>query len=140
MTDPRLELGDPTTSAQRLFELAQSNPELGPQIAAHPNAYPGLRDWIAQYAAPAAASAESSTAEALDTLRGQIDALDLAITRLVAERTRLSRRAQQIRISAGGTRVELGRERVIMQSYRAALGADGQNLAEAVLRVGRGQR
>lgn len=56
MTDPRLELGDPTTSAQRLFELAQSNPELGPQIAAHPNAYPGLRDWIAQYAAPAAAS------------------------------------------------------------------------------------
>lgn len=48
MTDPRLELGDPATSAQRLFELAQSNPELGPQIAAHPNAYPGLREWLAQ--------------------------------------------------------------------------------------------
>jgi chorismate mutase len=85
-------------------------------------------------------TAEAAADEALDTLRGQIDALDVAITRLVAERTRLSRRAQQIRISAGGTRVELRRERVIMEHYRSSLGSDGQNLAEAVLRVGRGLR
>lgn len=58
MTDPRQELLDPSTSAQRLFELAQSNPELGPQIAAHPNSYAGLRDWIAQHAAPAAQPAQ----------------------------------------------------------------------------------
>lgn len=91
-------------------------------------------------ATSASTASETSTEEALDTLRGQIDALDLAITRLVAERTQLSRRAQQIRISAGGTRVELSRERVIMDRYRTALGVDGPNLADAVLRVGRGQR
>jgi chorismate mutase len=105
-------------------------------------------------AEPAADSADSRSAEPdvtaepqvsaverdLATLRGQIDALDAAITRLVAERTQLSRRAQQLRISAGGTRVELGRERVIREHYRATLGIDGPNLAEAVLRVGRGHR
>ena len=91
---------------------------------------------------PAAEAAEHavSVEETLATLRGQIDALDVAIARLVAERTQLSRRAQQLRISVGGTRVELSRERVIMQRYRNALGIDGPNLAEAVLRVGRGQR
>lgn len=52
MSDARAELTDPNTSAQRLFELAQSNPELGTLIAAHPNAYPALQEWIAQYAAP----------------------------------------------------------------------------------------
>jgi chorismate mutase len=92
-------------------------------------------------ARPASGSAPAdATADLLDTLRGQIDALDVAITRLVAERTQLSRRAQQARISVGGTRVELGRERVIMDHYRSALGAEGPNLAEAVLRVGRGHR
>ncbi len=87
-----------------------------------------------------APASTDATADLLETLRGQIDALDVAITRLVAERTQLSRRAQQARISAGGTRVELGRERVIMDHYRAALGSEGPNLAEAVLRVGRGHR
>jgi chorismate mutase len=88
----------------------------------------------------AAAASASSTSETIDTLRGQIDALDVAITRLVAERTQLSRRVQQARISAGGARVELGRERVIMDHYRSVLGNEGPNLAEAILRVGRGAR
>jgi chorismate mutase len=77
---------------------------------------------------------------AIDTLRGQIDALDTAISRLVAERAHLSRRIQSARINAGGTRVELGRERAILDHYRGALGADGASLAEAVLRVCRGAR
>ena len=47
-----------------------------------------------------APSAQAAT-EAIEVLRGQIDALDVAITRLVAERTQLSRRVQQARISAG---------------------------------------
>jgi chorismate mutase len=91
----------------------------------------------------ATAAGESTVddhAAAIPALRGQIDALDSAITRLVAERARLSRRVQAARMNAGGTRVELGRERVILDTYRTALGADGALLADAVLRVCRGVR
>jgi chorismate mutase len=80
------------------------------------------------------------TPTAIPMLRGQIDALDTAITRLVAERARLSRRIQTARMNAGGTRVELGRERVVLDTYRNTLGADGLQLGDAVLRVCRGAR
>ncbi|MGH8961548.1 MAG: chorismate mutase [Jatrophihabitantaceae bacterium] len=73
-------------------------------------------------------------------LRGQIDALDEAIVNLVNERARLSRRIQTARMNGGGTRVELGRERVILDAYRSALGRDGAHLADAVLQVCRGER
>lgn len=75
---------------------------------------------------------------AVQTLRGQIDALDTAIVRLVAERAQLSRRVQTARLNAGGTRVELGRERSIVQHYRSCLGGAGSGLADAILRVCRG--
>ncbi len=78
--------------------------------------------------------------DVIPALRGQIDALDEAITRLVAERARLSRRIQIARMNAGGTRVELGRERVIIDTYRTTLGPDGVQLGDAVLRVCRGVR
>lgn len=39
-------VSDPTTSPSELAELAQSHPELRSAIAAHPNAYPALREWI----------------------------------------------------------------------------------------------
>ena len=80
------------------------------------------------------------TAEAIPVLRTQIDALDDAIVRLVVERARLSARVQTARMNAGGTRVELGRERVILDAYRAALGPHGPSLAEAILQVCRGSR
>jgi chorismate mutase len=86
---------------------------------------------------PTKDSAEDST---ISTLRLQIDAVDEALIRLVAERARLSKRIQAARISAGGTRVELGRERVILDAYRSQLGPDGSQLADAVLRVCRGAR
>ncbi len=76
----------------------------------------------------------------IGTMRGQIDALDTAITRLVAERAQLSRRIQTARMGAGGTRVELGRERAILDRYRRTLGTEGAALADAVLRVCRGAR
>jgi chorismate mutase len=79
-------------------------------------------------------------ADVVATLRGQIDALDAAIVRLVAERARLSARIQTARMNAGGTRVELGRERVILDTYRRGLGPQGPNLADAVLQVCRGLR
>jgi chorismate mutase len=87
-----------------------------------------------------AAANPPDAAEAIPVLRGQIDALDAAIVRLVAERAKLSHRIQAARMSAGGTRVELGRERVILETYRAALGTHGPALADSVLQVCRGSR
>ena len=93
---------------------------------------------------PEAAQATNGTApddaDSIPLLRAQIDALDEAITRLVAERAQLSARTQRARMSSGGTRVELGRERVIMDTYRSALGPNGPALADAVLQVCRGRR
>jgi chorismate mutase len=76
----------------------------------------------------------------IDTLRGQIDALDTAIARLIAERVQLSRRIQTARLNAGGTRIELGRERAIIDHYRSSLGTEGASVGEAVLRASRGVR
>jgi chorismate mutase len=84
--------------------------------------------------------AAPEAASMIPVLRGQIDALDEAITRLVAERARLSGRIQAARMSVGGTRVELGRERVILETYRSALGPNGSALADSVLQVCRGRR
>ena len=79
-------------------------------------------------------------ADVIPVLRTQIDSLDEAIVRLVAERAKLSARVQRARMNAGGTRVQLGRERQIMDAYRAALGPEGPEVADAILRVCRGSR
>jgi chorismate mutase len=86
------------------------------------------------------AAEQTEAAQAIPVLRAQIDALDEAIVRLVAERAKLSNRIQTARMSAGGTRVELGRERVILETYRSALGSHGPALADSVLQVCRGAR
>lgn len=41
-----VDLSDPSISAHRLQELAQSHPEQWDEILDHPNVYPGLADWI----------------------------------------------------------------------------------------------
>ena len=71
-------------------------------------------------------------------LRNQIAAIDAGIARLVAERTRLSHRVQAARIASGGVRIELNRERLVLDGYRDALGDDGVALGTAVLRICRG--
>jgi chorismate mutase len=78
-------------------------------------------------------AADTTGADNITTLRGQIDALDAAIVNLVAERARLSSRIQTARL-------ELGRERVILDAYRQGLGPQGPNLADAILQVCRGTR
>jgi len=80
------------------------------------------------------------SAETIPMLREQIDALDAALIALVSERIRVSRRIQTARMNAGGTRVELGRERTVLATYRDGLGTTGPTLAEAVLQVCRGAR
>lgn len=42
-----IEVQDPTTPASRLQAIAAGRPDLHPQIAAHPQAYPELVAWIA---------------------------------------------------------------------------------------------
>ena len=79
-------------------------------------------------------------AEAIPVLRERIDELDIQIARLVQSRAEVSRRIQAARIHGGGTRIELGRERIVLQGYREVLGADGALLGDAVLRVCRGAR
>jgi chorismate mutase len=76
----------------------------------------------------------------IETLRARIDDLDEAITRLVSQRAEVSAQIQAARVRAGGTRMELGRERVVLDHYRRELGARGPALGEAVLRVCRGER
>jgi chorismate mutase len=83
-------------------------------------------------------AADATTLDLIPLLRTQIDAIDAGIARLVAERARLSARIQAERIAAGGVRVELGRERLVLDGYRDTLGEDGIPLATAVLRLCRG--
>ncbi len=80
----------------------------------------------------------ATEAELIPLLRTQIDAIDAGIARLVAERARMSARIQSARIAAGGVRVELGRERSVLEGYRDSLGEDGVPLGSAVLRLCRG--
>jgi chorismate mutase len=76
----------------------------------------------------------------IDTLRGQIDQLDQAIIDLVRERAAVSAKVQAARIAAGGTRLELGRERLILDHFRRDLGRRGPALADVLLRICRGER
>ena len=50
MIDPLTELANPSTAPERLAQLAAERPDLAAQISAHPNAYPELQAWLAQYA------------------------------------------------------------------------------------------
>jgi chorismate mutase len=85
-------------------------------------------------------STEEPAAQTVDPLRRQIDALDTAIAQLIAERAQLSHRVQAARLTAGGTRVVLSRERAVREHYRTALGGVGGAVAEAVLRACRDSR
>jgi chorismate mutase len=87
---------------------------------------------------PATDVRTGNEADVIPLLRTQIDALDAGIANLIAERSRLSHRIQAARIAAGGVRIELGRERRILEGYRGALGEDGVTLASAILRLCRG--
>ena len=71
-------------------------------------------------------------------LRARIDDLDRSVVHHIQERRELSRRIQQARVAAGGVRIELSREREVLDRYAHTLGRDGTALATAVLRSCRG--
>jgi chorismate mutase len=81
---------------------------------------------------------DDSEALSIPLLRDRIDEIDNTIIQLWQERAELSARVGRARLAAGGTRLVLARERVIVERFRSALGADGTALALLILRSGRG--
>jgi chorismate mutase len=75
--------------------------------------------------------------EQIAELRQEIDWLDGEILRLVKRRTELSKTIGAVRLANGGTRLVLNRENDILAKYRE-LGKEGQQLAMALLSLGRG--
>lgn len=74
----------------------------------------------------------------ISQLRRRIDEIDATLISLWQERAAISRQVGATRMAAGGTRLVLSREREILDRFRAALGADGTQLALLILRAGRG--
>ena len=75
----------------------------------------------------------------VDDGRARLDELDAQLIELVEQRRHLSRRVQQLRIDAGGSRVEHSRENAILRRYSEALGDGGVEIALAVLDLCRGR-
>lgn len=71
-------------------------------------------------------------------IRQRIDEIDGTLIDLWQERARLSRQVGATRMASGGTRLVLSREQEILERFRAALGADGTQVALLLLRAGRG--
>jgi chorismate mutase len=81
---------------------------------------------------------ELLAADEIRAMRERIDEIDQAIIDLWLERARLSQQVGKTRMASGGTRLVLSREREIVERFRAALGADGTQVALMILRAGRG--
>ncbi|HET6533052.1 MAG TPA: chorismate mutase [Actinoplanes sp.] len=81
---------------------------------------------------------ENLAADEIRAMRERIDEIDQAIIDLWLERARLSQQVGKTRMASGGTRLVLSREREIVERFRAALGADGTQVALLLLRAGRG--
>ena len=80
------------------------------------------------------------TVSTVDEGRRALDAIDEQLLALLAHRRLVSKRVQQLRVDAGGSRVEHSRENAILHRYSAALGDGGAELALAVLDHCRGRR
>ena len=77
-------------------------------------------------------------AHEIRAMRERIDEIDQAIIDLWLERARLSQQVGRTRMASGGTRLVLSREQEIFERFRSALGADGIQVAQMILRAGRG--
>jgi chorismate mutase len=72
--------------------------------------------------------------------RALIDDIDDRLLALLAERRAVSTQIQQLRVEAGGSRVEHTRENAVIRRWAEALGDSGAELALAVLAHCRGRR
>ena len=82
--------------------------------------------------------AEQTPDAKISQLRHRLDEIDATIIDLWLERAAISKEVGATRVAAGGTRLVLSREQEILDRFRAALGADGAQLAMLILRAGRG--
>lgn len=73
------------------------------------------------------------------TQRIEIDQLDATIADLLKRRAFVSGQVQRARVRLGGARVDLGREREVIDTYIAKLGARGSDIADTVLTYCRGE-
>lgn len=80
----------------------------------------------------------TAPSEDIEALRLEIDQIDSEILRLVKRRTEVSRRIGAARMAAGGTRIAYNREMAVLARF-GELGAEGRELALALLRLGRGR-
>jgi chorismate mutase len=87
-----------------------------------------------------AAQLDAADIATIEDGRAVLDALDDQLLDLLARRRTASTRVQQLRVDAGGSRVEHSRENAILRRYSEALGDSGADLALAVLAHCRGRR
>jgi chorismate mutase len=93
---------------------------------------------LVDHAGTSTGTAAPEAAQRIGAIRERIDEIDSELIALWQERAVLSREVGATRVASGGTRLVLSREREILDRFRAALGADGTQLALLVLRAGRG--
>jgi chorismate mutase len=92
---------------------------------------------ISQAASTDGSPADLPGPEQIAELRQEIDWLDSEILRLVKRRTEVSKTIGEVRLANGGPRLVLNRENDVLARYRE-LGKEGQQLAMALLSLGRG--
>lgn len=71
--------------------------------------------------------------------REEIDRLDRVILDAVKRRAQISQAVGRTRMGSGGTRLVHTREVQIINEFREAIGEEGPNLANLLLRMGRGK-
>ena len=76
--------------------------------------------------------------DGIDTLRGQIDAIDAELVRLILQRTAISHAIGAARQTLGGPRIVYSREMAILERFRP-LGPAGTDLGMLLLAMGRGK-
>ncbi|MDK4291517.1 chorismate mutase [Corynebacterium propinquum] len=74
----------------------------------------------------------------IETYRKEIDKMNDIILTAVKRRTEVAQAIGKTRMSSGGTRLVHTREVAIINFFRDELGADGVDIANALLRLGRG--
>ncbi|MEU5117151.1 chorismate mutase [Streptomyces longwoodensis] len=74
----------------------------------------------------------------ISQLRACIDKVDSMLIFLLSQRARLSARVQETRLAGKGPRVDYRREGEVCRRFRDRLGEGGEGVAEAVLRLCRG--
>ncbi|AHI00631.1 chorismate mutase [Kutzneria viridogrisea] len=70
--------------------------------------------------------------------RKHIDELDQKIIELLKQRGEASATVQRVRTASGGAKTDPSREQEIISRYQEGLGANGSNVAKAILDVDRG--